>query len=47
MPIQDYRGFKKMTGFCKTHVPKDVLEALEPIRVCALSFRKGARLCLR
>ena len=32
MPIQNYNGFKRMTGFCKTHVPPHILEALEPIQ---------------
>lgn len=33
MPIQDYNGFKRMTGFCKTYVPKEILDELEPIKV--------------
>merc|ERR1719421_520657 len=32
MPIQNYAGFKRMTGFCKTFIPKEITEALEPIQ---------------
>eukprot|EP01006_Ploeotia_vitrea_P033942 TRINITY_DN65671_c11_g10_i1.p1 TRINITY_DN65671_c11_g10~~TRINITY_DN65671_c11_g10_i1.p1 ORF type:complete len:650 (-),score=362.60 TRINITY_DN65671_c11_g10_i1:68-1969(-) len=32
MPIQAYGGFKRMTGFCKTHVPQEILNRLEPIK---------------
>merc|ERR1719420_1385386 len=32
MPIHNYAGFKRMTGFCKTYVPKEIMEALEPIQ---------------
>merc|ERR1719321_1722493 len=32
MPIQNYAGFKRMTGFCKTYIPKEIHEALEPIQ---------------
>merc|ERR1719463_296723 len=32
MPIQNYAGFKRMTGFCKTYIPKEIMEALEPIQ---------------
>jgi len=32
MPIQAYAGFKRMTGFCKTHIPQEILDALEPIQ---------------
>lgn len=32
LPIQNYAGFKRMTGFCKTQVPPSVDAALEPIR---------------
>lgn len=32
MPIQSYPGFKKMTGFCKTKVPQEISDALEPIK---------------
>lgn len=32
MPIQSYQGFKRMTTMCKTLVPAEILEALEPIK---------------
>jgi methylenetetrahydrofolate reductase (NADPH) len=32
MPIQTYNGFKRMTGLCKTIIPVEILEALEPIK---------------
>jgi len=32
MPIQAYAGFKRMTGLCKTFVPKQIDEALELIK---------------
>jgi methylenetetrahydrofolate reductase (NADPH) len=32
MPIQNYNGFKRMTGFCKTAVPRAIEEALELIK---------------
>lgn len=32
LPIQNYGGFKRMTGFCKTRVPQPILKALEPIK---------------
>eukprot|EP00761_Pharyngomonas_kirbyi_P009770 gb/GECH01009788.1/.p1 GENE.gb/GECH01009788.1/~~gb/GECH01009788.1/.p1 ORF type:complete len:593 (+),score=137.16 gb/GECH01009788.1/:1-1779(+) len=32
MPIHTYNGFKRMTTFCKTQVPKHILEDLEPIK---------------
>lgn len=32
MPIGNYGGFKRMTGFCKTKVPDEILKALEPIK---------------
>jgi methylenetetrahydrofolate reductase (NADPH) len=35
MPIQNYVGFKKMTSFCKCHVPKFIDDALEPIKVAS------------
>jgi methylenetetrahydrofolate reductase (NADPH) len=33
MPIQQYGSFCRMTSFCKTTVPKDILENLEKIQV--------------
>eukprot|EP00741_Cyanophora_paradoxa_P022032 tig00021433_g21268.t1 len=32
MPIHNYAGFKRMTGFCKTRVPQHVLDELEAIK---------------
>lgn len=32
MPIMTYGGFKRMTGFCKTRIPAEILEALEAIK---------------
>ena len=32
MPIMTYGGFKRMTGFCKTKIPKDVADMLESIK---------------
>jgi methylenetetrahydrofolate reductase (NADPH) len=32
MPIMTYGGFKRMTGFCKTRIPADILKALEAIK---------------
>nr|CBX19675.1 methylenetetrahydrofolate reductase [Polytomella sp. Pringsheim 198.80] len=32
MPIASYAGFKRMTSFCKTHVPQHILDAVEAIK---------------
>lgn len=32
LPIQNYRGFQKMTGFCKTRVPQSIADAIELIK---------------
>ena len=32
MPITTYGGFKRMTGFCKTKIPKEVEDTLERIK---------------
>ncbi|KAJ7552662.1 hypothetical protein O6H91_06G063700 [Diphasiastrum complanatum] len=32
MPITNYKGFLRMTGFCKTKIPSEVSAALEPIK---------------
>ncbi|XP_047325264.1 probable methylenetetrahydrofolate reductase [Impatiens glandulifera] len=32
MPINNYKGFIRMTGFCKTKIPAEVTAALEPIK---------------
>lgn len=50
MPIQNYNGFKRMTSFCKTAVPKHILDALEPIkhddaRVKQYGIELGASMC--
>ena len=52
MPIMTYGGFKRMTGFCKTHVPKDVEDALESIKdndeaVKNFGIDLGTRMCKR
>jgi methylenetetrahydrofolate reductase (NADPH) len=52
MPIQDYAGFKRMTGFCKTAVPQSILDAMEPIkhddaRIKAYGVEQGAAMCRR
>jgi len=50
MPIMTYGGFKRMTGFCKTDVPADVLARLEAVKddedaVRELGIRLGAEMC--
>lgn len=50
MPIQTYNGFKRMTGFCKTYVPQEITDALEPIKdneeaVKAYGIHLGAEMC--
>ncbi|KAG6418408.1 hypothetical protein SASPL_120612 [Salvia splendens] len=32
MPINSYKAFIRMTGFCKTKIPPEVMAALEPIK---------------
>merc|ERR1719178_194178 len=32
MPIQSYAGFRRMTGLCKTFIPKPIDEALELVK---------------
>lgn len=32
MPIQNYAGFKRMVTLCKTQVPQEIYDALEPIQ---------------
>ncbi|KAJ3175092.1 hypothetical protein HDU87_006489 [Geranomyces variabilis] len=32
MPIQNFGGFKRMTSLCKTYVPQEIYNALEPIK---------------
>ncbi|XP_077217447.1 putative methylenetetrahydrofolate reductase (NADH) isoform X2 [Tasmannia lanceolata] len=50
MPINNYRGFLRMTGFCKTRVPFDIMAALEPIKdneeaVKAYGIHLGTEMC--
>lgn len=50
MPVQNYSGFVRMTTFCKTFVPKEITEALEPIKdddeqVKSFGVELGARMC--
>ena len=50
MPIQTYNGFKRMTGFCKTYVPSEVSDALEPIKdneeaVKSYGIHLGTEMC--
>lgn len=50
MPINNYKGFKRMTGFCKTKIPADVTAALEPIKdddkaVTAYGIHHGTEMC--
>lgn len=50
MPIMTYGGFKRMTGFCKTKVPKEILDKLESIKDDDEAVRKygielGTQMC--
>jgi methylenetetrahydrofolate reductase (NADPH) len=52
LPIQNYNGFERMTKFCKTHVPDEVLKALQPIKdddaaVKEFGVRLGIDMCRR
>lgn len=52
LPIQNYTGFKRMTGFCKTKVPQSILDAMEPIKdddvaVKQFGVRLGFDMCRR
>lgn len=52
LPIQNYTGFKRMTGFCKTIVPQAILDAMEPIKdddsaVKEFGIRLGVDMCQR
>ena len=33
MVIQNYGGFKRMTAFCKSRVPKAIYDALDAVKV--------------
>ncbi|KAL8151314.1 hypothetical protein V2J09_021122 [Rumex salicifolius] len=50
MPINNYKGFLRMTGFCKTKIPDEVHAALEPIKdneeaVRAYGIHFGTEMC--
>nr|CAD1822012.1 unnamed protein product [Ananas comosus var. bracteatus] len=50
MPINNYKGFLRMTGFCKTKVPSEITAALEPIKdneeaVRAYGIHLGTEMC--
>lgn len=52
LPIQNYRGFSKMTGFCRTKVPQTVTDAIEAVKdddaaVKELGVRLGVDMCQR
>ncbi|CAF1872641.1 hypothetical protein F2Q70_00028823 [Brassica cretica] len=50
MPINNYKGFLRMIGFCKTKIPAEVMAALEPIQdneeaVKAYGIHLGTEMC--
>ncbi|XP_042416875.1 probable methylenetetrahydrofolate reductase isoform X1 [Zingiber officinale] len=50
MPINNYKGFLRMTGFCKTKIPDKITNALEPIKdneeaVRAYGIHLGTEMC--
>lgn len=50
MPINNYKGFLRMTGFCKTKIPSEISAALEPIKdneeaVKAYGVHLGTEMC--
>lgn len=50
MPIQNYKGFLRMTSLCKTKVPAEIMDALEPIKdndeaVRAYGIHLGTEMC--
>ncbi|KAL1535213.1 Methylenetetrahydrofolate reductase 1 [Salvia divinorum] len=50
MPINNYKGFLRMTGFCKTKIPSGIMEALEPIKeneeaVRSYGIHLGTEMC--
>ncbi|XP_011005230.1 PREDICTED: methylenetetrahydrofolate reductase 2-like [Populus euphratica] len=50
MPINNYKGFLRMTGFCKTKIPAEVTAALNPIKdneeaVRAYGIHLGTEMC--
>jgi methylenetetrahydrofolate reductase (NADPH) len=52
LPIQSYSGFKRMTGFCRTHVPEAVAETVERLKddeeaVKNFGIEYGTEMCRR
>ncbi|MED6221279.1 Methylenetetrahydrofolate reductase 1 [Stylosanthes scabra] len=50
MPINNYKGFLRMTGFCKTKIPAEIFAALEPIKdneeaVKSYGIHLGTEMC--
>ncbi|XP_010251464.1 PREDICTED: methylenetetrahydrofolate reductase 2-like [Nelumbo nucifera] len=50
MPINNYKGFLRMTGFCKTKIPSEITAALEPIKdndeaVRSYGIHLGTEMC--
>lgn len=50
MPIQNYNSFMRMTTFCKTQIPDEILKSLEAIKaddeaVKAFGIELAARMC--
>ncbi|PKA60296.1 Methylenetetrahydrofolate reductase 1 [Apostasia shenzhenica] len=50
MPINNYKGFIRMTGFCKTRIPAEITAALDPIKdneeaVKAYGIHLGTEMC--
>ncbi|KAE8789233.1 putative methylenetetrahydrofolate reductase [Hordeum vulgare] len=50
MPINNYKGFVRMTGFCKTKIPAEITAALDPIKdneeaVKAYGIHLGTEMC--
>ncbi|GLT66065.1 hypothetical protein SLA2020_384580 [Shorea laevis] len=50
MPINNYKGFLRMTGFCKTKIPAEITAALEPIKdseeaVKSYGIHLGTEMC--
>ncbi|KAK7294234.1 hypothetical protein RJT34_17121 [Clitoria ternatea] len=48
-PINNYKGFLRMTGFCKTKILADIIAALEPIKdneaVKSCGIHQGTEMC--
>ncbi|CAA0839299.1 Methylenetetrahydrofolate reductase 2 [Striga hermonthica] len=50
MPINNYKGFLRMIGFCKTKIPPEIMAALEPIKdneeaIRAYGIHLGTEMC--